>query len=97
MEFNNDFDDGEEMDDEDFDVVEVDMSEENIDEMIAHLIELKEHKTSVQIPVADDLDLLINYAHDEDVGLEEDDEEFDDDDDEEDEDEEEEEELEGGV
>ena len=88
--------------DEDFDVIEVNMTDEEIDEAIASLMELKEHKQSVQFPVAADLDLLVNYHEGEDEILEEDEEnkEFEVDeslDDEEEEEEDEEEELAGGI
>ncbi len=70
------------MEDEDaeIDVIEVAMNEEEIDEVIAQLNELKEHKTNVQFPIAADVDLLVHY----DVNFDDEDEDDDEDDIEED-------------
>lgn len=46
---------------EEIDVIEVAMSDSEIDEVIAQLEELKEHKTNVQFPIAADVDLLVHY------------------------------------
>ena len=46
---------------EEIEVIDVSLNEHEIDEVIAHLIELKEHKESVQIPIAADLDLSVTY------------------------------------
>ena len=46
---------------EEIEVIDVSLSEREIDEMIAKLVELKEHKEKVQIPIAADLDLTVNY------------------------------------
>ena len=48
---------------EEIEVIDVEMTEQEIDEMIAHLIELKEHKTNVQFPIAADVDLSVTYDH----------------------------------
>lgn len=50
---------------EEIEVIDVSMSESEIDEMIAHLMELKELKTNVQFPLASDLDLSVTYSDDE--------------------------------
>ncbi len=42
-------------------VINVSLNENEIDEMVAQLLELKEHKESVQFPIAADVDLLVNY------------------------------------
>ncbi|MBM3232393.1 hypothetical protein FJZ21_03395 [Candidatus Pacearchaeota archaeon] len=49
---------------EEIEVIDVTLSESEIDEMIAHLMELKEHKTNVQFPLASDLDLSVTFTHD---------------------------------
>ena len=49
---------------EEIEVIDVSLNEHEIDEVIAHLIELKEHKESVQIPIAADLDLSVTYDKD---------------------------------
>jgi hypothetical protein len=43
-------------------IIDVTLSESEIDEMIAHLMELKEHKTNVQFPLASDLDLSVTFS-----------------------------------
>ena len=48
---------------EEIEVIDVTLSESEIDEMIAHLVELKEHKTNVQFPLASDLDLSVTYSN----------------------------------
>ena len=48
---------------EDIEVIDVSLNEDEIDEMIAHLIELKEHKKNVQFPLASDLDLSVTYSN----------------------------------
>lgn len=50
--------------DEEIEVVDVTLNEEEINEVIAHLVELKEHKTNVQFPLASDLDLSVTYTDD---------------------------------
>ncbi|MEK6908787.1 MAG: hypothetical protein AABX23_01910 [Nanoarchaeota archaeon] len=50
---------------EEIEVIDVTLSEDEIDEMIAHLMELKEHKTNIQFPLASDLDLAVTYSHEE--------------------------------
>lgn len=50
---------------EEIEVIDVSLGEGEIDEMIAHLIELKEHKTNVQFPLASDLDLSVTYSDEE--------------------------------
>lgn len=67
--------------DEEIEVIDVSLSEREIDEMIAQLMELKEHKESVQIPIAADLDLLVNYHEGEDSNEEVEEDEGDDGDD----------------
>ncbi len=47
---------------EEIEVIDVTLSESEIDEMIAHLMELKEHKTNIQFPLASDLDLSVTYT-----------------------------------
>ena len=54
----------EEEHDEEIEVIDVSLNEQEIDEVIAHLVELKEHKKNVQIPIASDLDLLVTYDSD---------------------------------
>lgn len=46
---------------EDIEVIDVTLSEEEIDEVIAHLSELKEHRKNVQFPLASDLDLNVTF------------------------------------
>ena len=46
---------------EEIEVIDVEMTEHEIDTMITHLIELKEHKTNVQFPIAADVDLSVTY------------------------------------
>ncbi|MEK6915084.1 MAG: hypothetical protein AABW89_00905 [Nanoarchaeota archaeon] len=53
---------------EEIEVIDVTLSESEIDEMIAHLMELKEHKTNVQFPLASDLDLSVNYSDEDNEG-----------------------------
>ena len=48
---------------EEIEVIDVLLNEQEIDEMIAQLAELKEHKKNVQIPIASDLDLSVTYDH----------------------------------
>jgi hypothetical protein len=48
---------------EEIEIIDVSMSEEEIDQVIAHLIELKEHKTNVQFPIAADVDLSVTFNH----------------------------------
>ena len=50
---------------EEIEVIDVSMTEEEIDQMIAHLVDLKEHKTNVQFPIAADVDLSVTFDHDE--------------------------------
>jgi hypothetical protein len=50
---------------EEIEVIDVTLSESEIDEMIAHLMELKEHKTNVQFPLASDLDLSVTFTNEE--------------------------------
>ena len=50
---------------EDIEVIDVSLNEDEIDEVIAHLIELKEHKKNVQFPLASDLDLSVTYSDEE--------------------------------
>lgn len=50
---------------EEIEVIDVTLSEGEIDEMIAHLMELKEHKTNVQFPLASDLDLNVTFTNEE--------------------------------
>lgn len=50
---------------EEIEVIDVTLSEGEIDEMIAHLMELKEHKTNVQFPLASDLDLSVTFTNEE--------------------------------
>ena len=49
---------------EEIEVIDVSLNEEEIDEVIAHLIELKENKKNVQFPLASDLDLSVTFNHD---------------------------------
>ena len=56
---------------EEIEVIDVSLNEREIDEVIAHLIELKEHKENVQIPIASDLDLSVTYDNNSDDKLEE--------------------------
>ena len=49
---------------EEIEVIDVSLDEHEIDEVIAHLMDLKEHKESVQIPIASDLDLSVTYDSD---------------------------------
>lgn len=59
-------------DNEEFDVIEVEMSDEDIDEIIAQLTELKQTKGEVEISLAEDLDLIVKHVEDsEDGGLNE--------------------------
>ena len=51
---------------EEIEVIDVLMNDAEIDEAIAHLMELKEHKTNVQFPLASDLDLSVTDSDDED-------------------------------
>ena len=51
---------------EEIEVIDVSMSDSDIDEVIAHLIQLKELKTNVQFPLASDLDLSVTYSNDDD-------------------------------
>ena len=46
---------------QEIEVIDVEMTEHEIDEMISHLLELKEHKTNVQFPIAADVDLSVTY------------------------------------
>lgn len=48
---------------EEIEVIDVTLSEDEIDEMIAHLMELKEHKTNIQFPLASDLDLSVTFTN----------------------------------
>ena len=65
----------EENENEEIEVIDVLMNDAEIDEAIAHLMELKEHKTNVQFPLASDLDLSVTYSDDEDEDDDEEDEE----------------------
>jgi hypothetical protein len=47
---------------EEIEVIDVSLNENEIDEVIAHLIELKEHKKNVQFPLASDLDLSVTFS-----------------------------------
>lgn len=58
-------------DNEEIEVIDVTLNEEEIDEVIAHLIELKEHKKNVQFPLASDLDLSVTFSDEESEGEEE--------------------------
>ena len=49
---------------EEIEVIDVSLSEAEIDEVIAHLVELKEHKKNVQFPLASDLDLSVTFSND---------------------------------
>ena len=49
---------------EEIEVIDVSLNEHEIDEMIAQLAGLKEHKENVQIPIAADLDLSVTYDKD---------------------------------
>ena len=62
----------EENENEEIEVIDVLMNDAEIDEAIAHLMELKEHKTNVQFPLASDLDLSVTYSDDEEDSDEED-------------------------
>ncbi len=62
---------------ENIDVIEVSMSEQEIDDVIASLRKLKIEKESVQVPIASDVDLLVNYHQ----GDADDEEDFEEDDD----------------
>ena len=55
---------------EEIEVIDVTLSEGEIDEMIAHLMDLKEHKTNIQFPLASDLDLSVTYTAEESEGEE---------------------------
>ena len=57
-------DESEDEDEEDFDLIEISMNEDDIDEVMAKLVELKESKKKVQFPIASDLDLLVHYDFD---------------------------------
>ena len=46
------------------DFIEIDMNEEEIDELIEKLEELKKNKGSAQCELAQDLELTINYVND---------------------------------
>jgi uncharacterized membrane-anchored protein len=52
---------------EEIEVIDVSLSEDEIDEVIAQLVELKESKKNVQFPLASDLDLSVNYVEGESV------------------------------
>ncbi len=54
---------------EEVEIIEVGMNDEDIEETIAQLMELKESKGSAQISIADDLDLVVNYLDVKDDGL----------------------------
>jgi hypothetical protein len=58
---------------EEIEVIDVSLSEGEIDEVIANLIELKEHKKSVQFPLASDLDLSVTFSDDETISEDSDD------------------------
>jgi len=47
---------------EEIEVIDVTLNENEIEEVISHLKNLKEHKTNVQFPLACDLDLSVTYA-----------------------------------
>jgi len=47
---------------EEIEVIDVTLNESEIDEVIAHLLELKEHKSNVQFPLASDLDLAVTFT-----------------------------------
>ncbi|PIN89012.1 hypothetical protein COU60_05040 [Candidatus Pacearchaeota archaeon CG10_big_fil_rev_8_21_14_0_10_34_76] len=54
-----------EVEEQDVEVIEVEMNMGEIDEMIGKLNELIQNKESVEIDVADDLQLKLNYSEDE--------------------------------
>lgn len=51
-------------DNEEIEVIDVTLDEDEIEEIIAHLTDLKESKTNVQFPLASDLDLSVTYSND---------------------------------
>ncbi len=57
---------------EEIEVIDVTLSEGEIDEMIAHLMELKEHKTNIQFPLASDLDLSVTFTNESEDSVESD-------------------------
>ena len=57
---------------EEIEVIDVTLSEDEIDEMIAHLMELKEHKTNIQFPLASDLDLSVTFTNESEESVESD-------------------------
>lgn len=57
---------------EEIEVIDVTLSENEIDEMIAHLMELKEHKTNIQFPLASDLDLSVTFTNESEENVESD-------------------------
>lgn len=48
---------------EEIEVIDVSLNEDEIDEVIAHLMELKDHKKNVQFALASDLDLSVTYSN----------------------------------
>ncbi len=58
------------MEEKEIEVINVSLNENEIDEMVAQLLELKEHKESVQFPIAADVDLLVNYHEGDDSDVE---------------------------
>ena len=46
------------------DILEFDLDEDEINELVEKLVELKETKSSLRIEIDDDNDLLINYGGD---------------------------------
>lgn len=62
---------------EEIEVIDVSMTNEEIDQVIAHLVELKEHKKNVQFPIAADVDLSVTFDNSEIKENLEDDEELD--------------------
>ena len=75
----------EEENEEEIEVIDVSLNEQEIDEVIAHLVELKEHKKNVQIPIASDLDLFVTYDSDKSADADDSDDGDDDDSDDDDE------------
>ena len=61
------YEDGEdeEVEDKDVDVIEVDFSEDEINDWLSKLIELKENKGQITLEVDDENELLINYEESE--------------------------------
>ena len=49
------------MEEQETEIIELEMNNEDIDEIIENLKELKENKSHVNLDVADDLSLLVHY------------------------------------